>query len=73
MLRVRGTKPEMIAMGIIDLRKFGDHYLKLRHIHAVSYTHLDVYKRQWLHCGYRGDRTEEVSDRAWHTSSVFHL
>lgn len=32
-LRVVGTKPEMIAMGIIDLRKFGDHYLKLRHIH----------------------------------------
>ena len=32
-LRVTGTKPEMIAMGIIDLRKFGDHYLKLRHIH----------------------------------------
>jgi crossover junction endodeoxyribonuclease RuvC len=32
-LRVAGTKPEMIAMGIIDLRKFGDHYLKLRHIH----------------------------------------
>ena len=26
-LRVTGTKPEMIAMGIIDLRKFGDHYL----------------------------------------------
>ena len=32
-LRVAGVKPEMIAMGIIDLRKFGDHYLKLRHIH----------------------------------------
>lgn len=32
-LRVAGTKTEMIAMGIIDLRKFGDHYLKLRHIH----------------------------------------
>ena len=32
-LRVVGVKPEMIAMGIIDLRKFGDHYLKLRHIH----------------------------------------
>ena len=32
-LRVQGTKPEMIAMGIIDLRKMGDHYLKLRHIH----------------------------------------
>lgn len=32
-LRVAGVKPEMIAMGIIDLRKFGDHYLKLKHIH----------------------------------------
>ena len=32
-LRVAGTKPEMIAMGIIDLRKFANHYLKLRHIH----------------------------------------
>ena len=32
-LRVVGVKPEMIAMGIIDLRKFDDHYLKLRHIH----------------------------------------
>ena len=32
-LRVAGVRPEMIAMGIIDLRKFGDHYLKLRHIH----------------------------------------
>ena len=30
-LRVKGTKPEMIAMGIIDLRKFANHYLKLRH------------------------------------------
>ena len=32
-LRVTGVKPEMIAMGIIDLRKFSDHYLKLKHIH----------------------------------------
>ena len=28
-LRVAGVKPEMIAMGIIDLRKFGDHYLNI--------------------------------------------
>ena len=28
-LRVKGTKPEMIAMGIIDLRKFANHYRKL--------------------------------------------
>ena len=32
-LRIKGTKPEMVAMGIIDLRKFANHYLKLRHIH----------------------------------------
>ena len=29
-LRIKGTKPEMVAMGIIDLRKFANHYLKLR-------------------------------------------
>ncbi len=32
-LRVVGVKPEMVAMGIIDLRKFANHYLKLRYIH----------------------------------------
>jgi len=31
-LRVMGRKAEMLALGIIDLRKFGDHYLKLGHI-----------------------------------------
>lgn len=33
LLRVTGNKPELIAMGVIDLRKFHDPYLKLRHIH----------------------------------------
>lgn len=33
-LRVVGVKPELVAMGIIDLRKFDDHYLKLKHIHG---------------------------------------
>ena len=33
-LRIVGTKPEMIAMGIIDLRKLDNHYLKLKHIYA---------------------------------------
>ncbi|GAE83500.1 crossover junction endodeoxyribonuclease RuvC [Bacteroides reticulotermitis JCM 10512] len=32
-LKIKGTKPEMVAMGIIDLRKFANHYLKLKHIH----------------------------------------
>lgn len=31
-LRVSGIKPELIAMGVIDLRKYGNHYIKLRHI-----------------------------------------
>lgn len=31
-IRVRGKKAEMLALGIIDLRKYGDHYLKLGHI-----------------------------------------
>ena len=31
-IRIVGTKPEMIAMGVIDLRKYGNHYLKLRRI-----------------------------------------
>lgn len=42
-LRVTGVKPEMIAMGIIDLRKFGDHYLKLRHIHERVLSIIESY------------------------------
>lgn len=32
LIRVCGNKAEMIALGVIDLRKYGDHYLKLGHI-----------------------------------------
>lgn len=32
-LRVVGQKPSLIAMGVIDLRKYPNHYLKLAHIH----------------------------------------
>lgn len=31
-LKVTGNKAQMVAMGVIDLRKFGDAYLKLGHI-----------------------------------------
>lgn len=31
-LRVAERRCEVVAMGVIDLRKFGDHYLKLGHI-----------------------------------------
>ncbi len=32
LIRVKGKKAEMIALGIIDLRRYSDHYLKLGHI-----------------------------------------
>ncbi len=32
-LKITGTKPELITMGVIDLRKSSNHYLKLKHIH----------------------------------------
>lgn len=48
-LRVKGTKPEMIAMGIIDLRKFANHYLKLRHIHERVLSIIESYlPDDWL-------------------------
>lgn len=31
-IRVQGKMAEMLALGVIDLRKYGDHYLKLGHI-----------------------------------------
>lgn len=31
-LKVEGKQTEMLALGVIDLRKFADHYLKLGHI-----------------------------------------
>jgi len=31
-LKVQGRKAEMLAMGVIDLHKYEDHYLKLGHI-----------------------------------------
>ncbi len=42
-LRVTGTKPEMVAMGIIDLRRVGDTYLKLKHIYQRVLGIIDSY------------------------------
>ena len=42
-LRVAGVKPEMVAMGIIDLRKYANHYLKLRHIHERVLSIIESY------------------------------
>ena len=32
-LKVTGVKPEVMTLGVIDLRKCGDSYLKLKHIY----------------------------------------
>lgn len=42
-LRVTGTKPEMVAMGVIDLRRVGDTYLKLKHIYQRVLGIIDSY------------------------------
>lgn len=43
LLRVNGTRAAMIAMGVIDLRKIGDTYLKLKHIHQRVLSVIDSY------------------------------
>ena len=42
-LRVTGTKPEMVAMGVIDLRRVGDTYLKLKYIYQRVLGIIDSY------------------------------
>lgn len=40
-LHINKGKPSLHAMGIIDLRKFGNHYLKLKYIHERVYGLID--------------------------------
>ena len=42
-LKVKGQKAEMVTMGVIDLRKFGDAYLKLGHIFERVTGIIDAY------------------------------
>ena len=42
-LRVVRMRPEMVSMGIIDLRKYVNHYLKLRHIHERVLSIIESY------------------------------
>lgn len=42
-LRVTGTKPEMVAMGVVDLRRVGDTYFKLKHIYQRVLGIIDSY------------------------------
>jgi crossover junction endodeoxyribonuclease RuvC len=38
-----GSKPEMLALGIVDLRKFDDHFVKLKHIFERTVSLIDQY------------------------------
>jgi crossover junction endodeoxyribonuclease RuvC len=42
-IRTVGNKPELITIGSIDLAKFGDHYLKLKHIFERTAGIIDEY------------------------------
>lgn len=43
-LKVEGKQTEMLALGVIDLRKFADHYLKLGHIFERVTGIIEAYK-----------------------------
>jgi len=43
LLKVTGNKTEMLAMGILDLRKYKDHYLKLQRIFARVLSLIDEF------------------------------
>jgi crossover junction endodeoxyribonuclease RuvC len=42
-LRVVGNKPELLAMGVLDLKKYSDHYLKLQRIFARTLSLIDEF------------------------------
>jgi len=42
-VKVTGSKPVLLAIGAIDLAKFGDHYLKLKHIFERTAGIIDEY------------------------------
>jgi crossover junction endodeoxyribonuclease RuvC len=41
---IAGSTPVLISLGVIDLRKFKDHYLKLKHIFDRTMGLIDEYK-----------------------------
>ena len=41
---ISGKEPVLITLGVIDMRKFGDHYLKLKHIFDRTLGLIDEYK-----------------------------
>ncbi|MBN1387040.1 MAG: crossover junction endodeoxyribonuclease RuvC [Bacteroidales bacterium] len=42
-IKVSGNKPELIAIGVVDLSKYSDHYIKLKHIFERTTGIIDEY------------------------------
>jgi len=42
-IRAAGNKPELVTIGAIELSKYGDHYLKLKHIFERTLGIIDEY------------------------------
>ena len=71
-LKIEGNKPKLEAMGILQLNKYEDHYLRLRKIFERVLALIDQYPSGWV--GYRGaflreERTEYVETRKGTRSS----
>lgn len=43
LIRIAGAEPELIAVGVIELSKYNDHYLKLKHIFERTIAIIDEY------------------------------
>jgi len=43
LIKVTGNKAEMLAMGVLDLKKYSDHYLKLQRIFARTLSLIDEF------------------------------
>ena len=48
LIGVNGNKVRMIAMGVLDLKKYGDHYLKLQRIFSRTLSLIDEFKPEVL-------------------------
>jgi len=42
-IRINGKKPEMVALGVVEINKFDDHYMKLKIIHDKVNSLIDQY------------------------------
>lgn len=60
-LKINGNKPELITLGILQLNKFDNHYMKLRRIFERVLGLIDQYHRmRWLSNRLFSERTSNL-------------